>query len=364
LTEAAAIAARFVLDAPVRRLQPLGGGLINQSFLVEAGGGRWVLQRINGAIFPHPAGIMENLAALSAHLTRHPAAGLRVPALVPAADGGAWVRGDDGAVWRLMAFIEGSRVLPRLENEAQAREVGRALGAFHRLVHDLPRGSMVVTLPGFHATPGYLDAFTLALRRGEGACHTPEVRAAIGFVAARRGHAGVLEEARRDGHLPERVIHGDPKLDNILFDREGIRVLGLIDLDTVQPGLVHYDIGDCLRSCCNRGGESPSGAAAPFFDLDLCRAILAAYAERMGGLLAPAEVALLYDAVRLIPFELGLRFITDHLEGDRYFRVSAPGENLARAGIQFALVEDIEHKARLIHGIIAECFQRNGSARS
>jgi Ser/Thr protein kinase RdoA (MazF antagonist) len=364
LTEAAAIAARFALDTPVQRLEPLGGGLINSSFLVEAGGSRWVLQRINGAVFPYPERIMDNLAALSAHLAAQPAAGLCVPGLVPAADGGAWVRGDDGAVWRLMAFIEGSRVLPRLEDEAQAREVGRALGAFHRSVHDLPSGSMVVTLPGFHSIPGYLDAFTGALRRGEGDRHPPEIGAAIAFVAARQGNAGVLEKARRDGHLPERVIHGDPKLDNILFDREGIRALGLIDLDTVQPGLVHYDIGDCLRSCCNRGGESSPRAAAPAFDLDLCRAILAAYAERMGDLLAPAEVALLYQAVRLIPFELGLRFLTDHLEGDRYFRVSAPGENLVRAGIQFALVEDIERKARQIRGIIAGCFHPNESARS
>lgn len=157
------------------------------------------------------------------------------------------------------------------------------------------------------------------------------------------------------GLIPERVVHGDPKLDNLLFDAEGRRALAMIDLDTVQPGLTLHDIGDCLRSCCNRRGEFTSESHVAF-DLDVCRPLLRAYADQTRELLVPAELALLFDAIRLIPFELGLRFLTDHLQGNRWFRVSAPGQNLAKARVQFALVTDIERKEGEIRAIIAACF--------
>jgi Ser/Thr protein kinase RdoA (MazF antagonist) len=363
LAEAARIARCFSIGGSVLAIEPLGRGLINDTFRVDTDQGRWVLQRVNGTVFPEPQRIMENLAVLSEHLAGRTGADLRIPTPVPALDGRRWVRGDDGGLWRLMAFVEGARVLPRIENPAQAAEVGRVLGAFHRLVHDLPCRAMAVTLPGLHVTPRYLDAFLHALRRAQGACHGPEIRAAIAFVAARRGEVGVLEEARSAGKLPERIVHGDPKLDNVLFDPDGARALGLIDLDTVQPGLALADLGDCLRSCCNRPGESGRGEAAANFDLHLCRAVLGAYAREMGNLLRPEEVALLYQAVRLIPLELGMRFLTDHLEGDRYFRVAAPGENLAKARVQLALVEEVERKERAIRAIIADCFDPTGTYR-
>jgi Ser/Thr protein kinase RdoA (MazF antagonist) len=174
-------------------------------------------------------------------------------------------------------------------------------------------------------------------------------------VAARRESLDLLEQARAAGQIPERLVHGDPKLDNLLFDAEGRRALALIDLDTVQPGLTLHDIGDCLRSCCNRQGESASKSRVGF-DLAVCLPLLQAYADRTQGLLVPAEVTLLFAAIRLIPFELGLRFLTDHLQGNPWFRVSAPGQNLAKARIQFSLVADIEGKEREIQAIIAACF--------
>jgi Ser/Thr protein kinase RdoA (MazF antagonist) len=170
----------------------------------------------------------------------------------------------------------------------------------------------------------------------------------------------VLEDARRLGRIPVRVVHGDPKLDNILFDRTRTRALALIDLDTVQPGLVHHDIGDCVRSCCNRSGESPEGEPRAELDLDVFRDILGAYSAETRDLLTPAEIELVSDAVRLIPFELGLRFLTDHLEGDRYFKVGEPGQNLRRALVQFALVADIEGKEREIRRIVADGFGHEG----
>jgi Ser/Thr protein kinase RdoA (MazF antagonist) len=362
MTRAAAdpaeIAGRFSIPARIERVEPMGSGLINDTFLVTAGSAGWVLQRINGRVFPHPERIMGNLTILSAHLSDRGEAGIRIPAPVPAADGRPFVRDPEGGVWRLMELIPEARTLTAIETPAQAREVGRALGRFHRLTSDLDPGRLAVTLPGFHVTPAYLERFTSALRIGGGLCHTERIREAIRFTAARRGIVDILEDARRQGRIPVRVVHGDPKLDNILFDRTATRALGLIDLDTVQPGLAHHDIADCLRSCGNRGGESPEGEPRASLDLDICRDILGAYCGETRGLLTPAEIELIYDAVRLIPFELGLRFLTDHLEGDRYFKVREPGQNLRRALVQFALVEDVEGKEREIRGIVADGFRQ------
>jgi len=352
---ASGIVSRFALPAPVGSVESYGGGLINATFLVTAEDTRYILQRINGAVFPEPERIMSNLSVLAGHVTAHAESGIRIPALIAARDGRSFVRDGQGGFWRLMEFIPNTRGLARIDDLEQAREVGRILGRFHVLVSDLPVDRLAVTLPGFHITPGYLERFERVLATCT-AVHPEALSRAIACVTARRAQVDVLETARRGGHLPVRVIHGDPKLDNILFDRVTGRAVSLIDLDTVQAGLVHYDIGDCLRSCCSRG----RGSAGTRFDLDLCRAILGAYADEIGGLLDTAEIGLLSDAIRLIPFELALRFLTDHLEGDRYFRVTERGQNLRKAGGQLALVEDIEGKEREIRTIVAACFGRGG----
>jgi Ser/Thr protein kinase RdoA (MazF antagonist) len=352
----AGIAEHFALPSPVDSVEPYGKGLINDTFLVKARGSAYILQRINDAVFPAPERIMSNLAVLEEHLASQPRAGLRVPALIEARNGSPFARCVDGGIWRLMEFIANTESRQRIDDLAQAAEVGRILGRFHFLTNGLSPNRLTVTLPGFHVTPEYLERFEQVVPDESSADRSNEVQEAIGFVTSRRSGTTVLESALQRGKLPLRVIHGDPKLDNILFDRTTGLAVGLIDLDTVQPGLVHYDLGDCLRSCCNRAGEYPGGRGDARFDLDLCRTILGAYAEETKGVLGKDEIRLLFDAARLIPFELGLRFLTDHLEGDRYFRVSEPGQNLRKARIQFALVEDIEGKEREIRRIVADCF--------
>lgn len=350
---AADIADRFALPAPADSVEPYGSGLINATFLVTVHDAKYILQRINALVFPEPERIMSNLSVLGRHLSTHFEAGLRIPALIAARDGSPFVRDGKGRIWRLMEFIPNTRGLARIDDLEQAREIGRILGRFHVLVSDLPADRLAVTLPGFHVTPGYLRRFKQALA-GSAAAHRNDIVRELEFVGAWQAHANLLEEARQQGHVQVRVIHGDPKLDNILFDRETGRAVSLIDLDTVQPGLVHHDLGDCLRSCCNGGGGSIDAGAR--FDLDFCRAILCAFAGETRGLLGSTEIELLFDAIRLIPFELGLRFLTDHLEGDRYFRVTEPGQNLRKARVQLALAADIQDKEPEIRDIVAECF--------
>jgi aminoglycoside phosphotransferase (APT) family kinase protein len=208
-------------------------------------------------------------------------------------------------------------------------------------------------LPGFHVTPGYLLAYDAV--RGHAASDAE--RACADFIEARREFAFTLEHARERGELRTRPTHGDPKIDNFLFDARD-RAVSLIDLDTVQPGLIHADLGDCIRSACNRSGESPDNAAAVRFDLDTCGAILRGYVAAAGSSLTDNDRAYLYAAIRLIPFELGLRFLTDHFAGNRYFKVTQPGQNLLRARAQFRLTEDIERHAGQLHALIdtlADC---------
>ena len=162
----------------------------------------------------------------------------------------------------------------------------------------------------------------------------------------------VLEDAVDAGVLRPRPIHGDPKVNNVLLDRASGRAIALVDLDTVKPGLVHYDIGDCLRSGCNRLGEETDDLDQVGFDLEFCEAILTGYADAARQVLSDADLDYLYDAIRLISFELGLRFLSDYLAGDVYFRITHPQQNLQRARVQFRLTADIEAKEDAIRAII------------
>ncbi len=352
------IAAAFAIDPPVGPVARLGKGLINDTFRIESGSGPCVLQRINRRVFPDPERIMANLAVLADHLAG--VDGLRVPDLIPARDGRPFFCDSDGEVWRLMELIPDAVNLPRIETPRQAGQAGTALGRFHRLTRDLDPTRLALILPGFHRTPDYL-ARLMAVRDALGPLGLdPESERLAARVDTRSELADRLERAHAAGRIPLRVTHGDPKLDNILFHRGDGRALALVDLDTVQPGLIQHDLGDCLRSCCNRLGESPEGADRVRFDLDLCTDILTAYAAETRDFLTPGDVAAIYDSIRLMPYELAIRFLTDHLEGDRYFRVDRRGRNLDKARVQLDLLADIESQERAIRRTIATLFGSEG----
>lgn len=331
----------------------LGSGNINDTYLVRTGGSSFVLQRLNRQVFPQPQLVMANLATLSRHLqgTINTCDQRWENILLLPTHAGAPFHTDRlGEVWRAVNHIDRTTTHQTITTSAQARQVGWALGHFHLLLADLPAQDLHETLPGFHILPCYLDHFDRVLS-GAAMKSDPDLRFCLDFIAASRVGADLLERARYQGRTKVQTIHGDPKAGNVLFDVTSDLAVSLIDLDTVGPGLIHYDIGDCLRSCCNFSGEMAADLSQVSFDMDMCREVLAGYFSGAGNLLSDADRGLIFQAVRLIAFELGLRFFTDYLAGNRYFKVLHPEENLHRALVQFRLVQSIERQKEAIEKI-------------
>ncbi|HEY9068748.1 MAG TPA: aminoglycoside phosphotransferase family protein [Candidatus Ozemobacteraceae bacterium] len=356
-------AAEYLPGDAIGQLRPLGSGNIHRTWLVTPQGttAPFVLQQLNTRVFPRPDLVMANIRRYTDHARRKlresPLPDGRdwiVPDLLRTRGGEDLLRDADGSCWRALGFIPDTIPCDTIETEAHAREAGIALGIFHALVGDLGCDGLADTLEGFHITPGYLARFDRACAEHSRANPSEELEAALAAVARRRHLAGVLEEARETGRLPLRPIHGDPKVNNILFARSTGRAVSMIDLDTVKPGLVHYDIGDGLRSGCNRRGEETAEWRDVRFDLSLARELLHGYLSMTRAVLTPDELAFIPQAPGLIAFELGLRFLTDHILGNIYFKAAFPGHNLRRALVQFRLCESIDEQGDALVGIVRE----------
>ena len=342
-------------------VRSFGAGNINDTYLVTTAGRverRFILQRLNRQVFPLPERVMANIVTLTGHvrgrLHQDLEAGGRpwvLPQVLSTRLGLDHWWAPDRSFWRALSFIDGAESCKTIQGPGQAREVGYALGRLHRLMSDLDPSRLTETLPGFHVTPGYLARFD-AVTAGRTSPGSAELRWCLDFIERHREAAAVLEDAKARGLLAVRPIHGDPKVDNVMIDRATGRAIGMVDLDTVQPGLIHYDLGDCLRSACNPLGESPAHWQAVCFDLDLARALLQGYLSEARHFLTETDRDYLYDAIRLIAFELGLRFVTDHLAGDIYFKVEHHGHNLQRALVQFRLCQDIETRESAIRSLL------------
>ena len=357
------IAERFKPGGEVAGVREIGSGLVNATFLVTLDAGeekRFILQQVNTEVFPRPELVMRNLRTVTEHvrerLERAPLGGGRrweVLRVLPARGGGDHWRGPDGSFWRAISFIEDARTFDTVQDAAHAGEVGHALGTFHILLSDLPAERLADTLRGFHVTPRYLRHFDEVAAKNSGR-NSPEVEYGLRFVSERRDWAGIIEDPRAEGRLRPRPIHGDPKVNNVMMEIATGRAVSMVDLDTAGPGLVHYDIGDCLRSGCNPLGEETGRLEEVRFEPELCRAILGGYLSAAGAFLTGDDYEYLYNAARLIAFELGLRFFTDYLEGNVYFKARDEEHNLARALVQFRLTESIESQEAAIRAIIQE----------
>ncbi len=351
------IARRFQIEPEARWVEPYGNGHINATFRVgcgEPGGERhFLLQRINASVFRDPRALMENLGRVTRHvrgrLAREGVADLhrRALALVPSKDGADFVLDDEGAYWRCFPFIEGTRTLSKIESAAQAVEAGRAYGAFQRLLGDLPPSSLAPTIPHFHDAGLRFQAFSEALERdlnNRANQAVPEIRFALGQQSLAVFFAGFIAR----GDMRERTVHNDTKLDNLLFEATADTALCVVDLDTVMPGLPLYDFGDLARSAACGAVEDESRLDRVRVDPGLFGALAKGFLEGTGDALNSVERENLVGATQVFAYTLGLRFLTDFLEGDCYFRTHREGHNLDRARVQFALLRDLqEHEGEL-----------------
>ena len=333
-------------------VEPLAGGIVNDTWRVTLPRGRkYILQRLNPSVFPDPVAVQENLRKVTEHL--HEYIDIRLPALphphgrhftlfrlVANEDGAVSYQDSQGIFWRLLTYIDKARCLHSISTAAQAEEIGATLALFHQVLASLPLESLRDPLPGFHDTTRYLSQYDQILS----APQNPENEDCRAFIEQQRQDVFLLETARKQGWLRQQVIHADPKVANFLFSEDGKKVISLIDLDTVRPGLLLHDIGDCLRSCCNPLGEEVKHPEDVLFQADFCVAAIKGYLTTASDLLTPEDKDLLIDSARLISFELGLRFYSDYLLRNCYFKVKYPKQNLFRARVQFALARSIKRQ--------------------
>jgi Ser/Thr protein kinase RdoA (MazF antagonist) len=355
-SHAESVATRFQVPGRLVALQPISTGNVNDTYRVifrtTFSEEQFILQRINKKVFVDPAAVMANMKAVTDHAHRRIEAEAedadriwQLPRVIPALDGRDYAVDEDGEYWRALSLIASARSYEKLDTPEHAVEAGVVLGHFQRIISDFPADDLLDTLPGFHITPRYLEKYDTVLATADARGRldrSAEARRLAKFVEGRRAFAPILEDARERGELQLRPIHGDPKITNIMLDDLTGKGTSIVDLDTVKPGLIHYDFGDCGRSSCNPAGEETTDLSRVFLDVDLFEALVSGYLREAAAFLTEADRHYLYDAVRLIAFELGLRFYTDHLAGDVYFKTQYDGHNLNRARVQFALCESIE----------------------
>lgn len=355
----ASIACQFQRTGQIQSIQPLGNGNINDTYLVEVSSNsppKFVLQRINPQVFREPHLVMNNIC----HMEQHVCARLaekpqsrrwEIPQVLRTSADNHHVVDNNGSVWRAIAFIDTATTYDCIDSNDLAHEVGIGLGIFHDLIHDLSLESMVDTLEGFHITPNYLTQYD-QISTQKSISNTPLSQYCEGFIQNRRDWASVLETAKAQGKLKLQPIHGDPKVNNVMIDTQTAQAVSFVDLDTVKPGLIHYDIGDCLRSGCNPLGEETEKFEAVTFDLERCQAILSGYTSIAQRFLSEHDYDFLYDSMRLLAFELGLRFFSDYINHNQYFKAQHPNHNLHRAVVQFKLVESIETQENEIQALV------------
>ncbi|MDR2686847.1 MAG: aminoglycoside phosphotransferase family protein [Oscillospiraceae bacterium] len=326
----------------------LTDGHINNTYLLEARGERtrrFVLQKINTFVFKRPVELMENIVRVTGYIRQRIAAG-EFPGqgtltVFPTPEGRHFHVDGNGAYWRCYNYVEDSYSLQAAGSERDAFCAGKAFGAFQRMLEGFPIAALHETIPDFHDTAKRYEALERAISE-DAAGRGDEVEAEIAFARARKADAGKLLALAGTPELPLRVTHNDTKLNNVLFDCATREPVCVVDLDTIMPGLSLYDYGDSLRFLGSTAAEDERDLRRVRFSMPLFRAYTQGYLGAAAGALTATEKRLLPFSIRLMTYECGMRFLTDYLNGDKYFRIRRPDDNLARCRTQFALVEEME----------------------
>ncbi|MBO5898655.1 MAG: aminoglycoside phosphotransferase family protein [Clostridia bacterium] len=330
-------------------VEPFGNGHINTTYLVTTETGcRLVLQRINTNIFPEVAALMENVAAVTAHIRaktqRDGKDAARCTLHTRKTDDGAlFCRMPDGGCWRVYDYVVDTVSHDKVDSPAAFEACGEAFGYFQQQLADFPAAQLHTVIPNFHNTPLRYETFLRSVER-DAAGRASTVQREIEFLCERAEFMQTLERAHAEGRLPLRVTHNDTKLNNILFDAASGLPVCVIDLDTVMPGYSVNDFGDSIRFGANTAAEDERDLSRVSLDLNLYHHYARGFLRGFGDALTPEERALLPIGARMMTLECGMRFLTDHLDGDVYFRIHREGHNLDRARCQLALLADMERK--------------------
>lgn len=337
--------------------EPYGNGHINDTFLVVAQK-RYILQRMNTNIFTRPVELMANIVGVTDHIRKKTAeAGGDVVRgtlkVIPTLDGADYFRDSDNSFWRMVEFVEGTVTKEVVEDANDFYTCAKAFGRFQRMLADFPAETLSEPIANFHNTPWRYDNLMKAVEAdkcGRLSSVLPEVE----FAKARKEFCSTLENARAAGDLPLRVTHNDTKLNNILFDEKTAEPVCVIDLDTIMPGYSVNDFGDSIRFGANTAVEDETDLSKVTLDLNLFKVYVKGFIEGCDGKLTEKEIELLPEGAIMMTLECGLRFLTDHLEGDTYFKIHREGHNLDRARNQFALVADMEKKLDQMRQIVKD----------
>lgn len=363
---ASLIAKQFSVAGHLVSVEPFGSGNVNDTYRVifrtTFSEERFILQRVRRAVFPNPENIMRNMRIVTdvchqklEEVNMSSDRIWQLPKIIQTRDGQDFYYDGDGDLWRAISNIASAVSYEKVQSPDHAYEAGMVLGHFQKLISDIPCDQLSYAIEGFHITPIYLAQLDEALKTPlaqELLEHSREARYCLKFIEARREFCTTFENAKKLGELSLRPTHGDPKVGNILIDEKTGKGTCIVDLDTIQPGLVHADIGDAVRSCCNPAGEDAIDLHSVFFDTELFMAIYSGYMTYAKDFFTENDHKYMFDAIRILPLELGIRFFADYLAGDVYFKTRYKEHNLKRALVQLKLAESVEAREGKIRKIL------------
>ncbi len=353
------VMAAYAFPGTIVSAERYGNGHINDTFCVVcatgAGKKRFILQGLSMTAFPDPHAVMENMVGITAFLRERILENggdvdRETLTVIPTREGKTCYTASNGQVWRLTHFIENTLCV-EIADEKLFEASARSYGRFQYMLRDYPADTLHEPIPHFHDTEDRLKKFLAALQADKMG-RAADVRKEIAFILDRRAHCSVAMNALREGKLPLRVTHNDTKLSNVLFDENSGEGVCVIDLDTTMPGLAMYDFGDSIRSGAKRCAEDEAQLHKIRFDLELYEVYTRGFLQGSKGAFTPMELEYLPWGARIISLECGMRFLTDYLEGDRYFRIHYEDQNLRRARTQFKMVTDMEERFDQMQAIV------------
>ncbi len=337
-------------------IEPYGAGHINDTYLADIKPSQYILQRINHNVFKNPDNLMENIVGVTEHLRQKIMAAGGNPdretlTVIKTKDGQNCLKTEDGNYFRVYLFVDHANTYQTAEKPIQFYNSARALGKFQRQLADYPAETLHETIPRFHDTRDRFEQLRAAITADK-VGRAAEVKAEIDFALARENYVDKVLDAIKAGEVPLCVTHNDTKLNNFLFDDKTDEAVCVIDLDTVMPGSRLYDFGDSIRFGASTASEDEKDLSRVTMSLELFEAFSKGFLEEMSQTLTPTEIELLPFSAILLTFECGIRFLTDYLSGDTYFKIHRPEHNLDRCRTQLKLVADMEEKMNAMCEIV------------